>query len=101
MNSRRTRWPATRPQSRAVGTRSSAFRAWAPPVPTTSLYSHTDGVVAWQTCRHDEAMHQVEDIEIRGSHIGMGWNPAVLQVVADRLAQRPGRLAAVRTWRRP
>ena len=61
----------------------------APPVPTTSIYSRTDGVVAWQTCRHDKAMHQVEDIEVRGSHIGMGWNPAVLRVVADRLAQRP------------
>ena len=32
----------------------------------------------------------VQDIEIPGSHIGMGWNPAVLRVVADRLAQRPG-----------
>lgn len=62
-----------------------------PPVPTTSIFSRSDGVVAWQTCVHDVASKQVEDIEVRGSHFGMGWNPAVLNVVADRLAQRPGR----------
>ncbi len=60
-----------------------------PPVPTTSIYSRSDGVVAWQTCRHDEELNLVQDVEIDGSHIGMCWNPAVLNVVADRLAQRP------------
>ena len=62
-----------------------------PPLPTTSIYSRADGVVAWQTCRHAEAADFVEDIEIDGSHVGMGWNPAVLAVVGDRLAQVPGR----------
>ena len=62
----------------------------APSVPTTSIYSRSDGIVAWQTCRHDNPVSQVQDIEIHGSHIGMGWNRSVLQVVADRLAQRPG-----------
>ena len=61
-----------------------------PPVPTTSIYSRSDGVVAWQTCRHDEESNLVQDIEIDGSHIGMCWNSEVLNVVADRLAQRPG-----------
>ncbi len=62
-----------------------------PPVPTTSIYSRTDGIVAWQTCRHTaRAGQQVEDVEVTGSHTGMGWNPAVLRVIADRLAQRPG-----------
>ena len=61
-----------------------------PPVPTTSIYSKTDGVVAWQTCRHDKAPRHVQDIEIEGSHIGMGWNSAALKVVADRLAQPVG-----------
>ena len=50
----------------------------------------TDGVVAWQSCRHPVLRAGVQDIEIQGSHIGMGWNPSVLRVVADRLAQRPG-----------
>ena len=62
----------------------------APEVPTTSIYSRSDGVVAWQTCLHDAVSHDVQDVEVRGSHIGLGWNPAVLRVVADRLAQRPG-----------
>ncbi|CAN5345140.1 alpha/beta hydrolase [soil metagenome] len=58
-----------------------------PPLPTTSIYSRSDGVVAWETCCHAETSRQVQDIEIDGSHIGMGWNPAVLEIVADRLAQ--------------
>jgi len=68
----------------------SARLGHAPDVPTTSIYSRSDGVVAWQTCLHDDASHEVQDVEVRGSHIGLGWNPAVLRVVADRLAQRPG-----------
>ena len=60
-----------------------------PPLPTTSIYSRSDGVVAWETCCHAKTSRQVQDIEIDGSHIGMGWNPAVLNVVADRLAQHP------------
>lgn len=62
----------------------------APKVPTTSIYSRSDGVVAWQSCRHPVQRPGIQDIEIQGSHTGMGWNPSVLRVVADRLAQRPG-----------
>jgi pimeloyl-ACP methyl ester carboxylesterase len=70
----------------------SARLKTAPPVPTTSIYSRTDGVVAWQTCVHDDgAPREVQDIEIRGSHIGMGWNAAALEIIADRLAVPPGR----------
>ena len=65
-----------------------------PPVPTTSIYSRSDGIVAWQACVHARRSPRVQDIEIDGSHIGMGWNPAVLAIVEDRLAQRPGK------WRR-
>jgi pimeloyl-ACP methyl ester carboxylesterase len=62
-----------------------------PPLPTTSIYSRSDGVVAWQTCLHDQASSQVQDIEIHGSHIGMGWNNSALKIIGDRLAQVPGR----------
>lgn len=62
----------------------------APAVPTTSIYSRSDGVVAWQTCTHHEVTAQAEDVEVTSSHLGMGWNPEVLQVVANRLAQRRG-----------
>jgi hypothetical protein len=68
----------------------SARLRLAPAVPTTSIFSRSDGVVAWQTCRHDRVCDGVEDIEVRSSHIGMGWNPEVLKVIADRLAQQPG-----------
>ncbi len=59
-----------------------------PPVPTTAIYSKGDGVVAWQNCM-DVPADQVENIEVRGSHCGLGVNAAVLYAVADRLAQDP------------
>ena len=58
-----------------------------PAVPTTSIYSRSDGVVAWQTCRHPRSSKLTQDIEVKGSHVGMGWNRSVLRVIADRLAQ--------------
>ena len=64
-----------------------------PPVPTTAVYSRTDGVVAWQACVIDNAgasSAQAESVEIEGSHMGLPWNPQVLSIVADRLAQREG-----------
>ena len=63
----------------------------APSVPTTSIYSRSDGVVAWQTCRHVAESQRVQDLEVSGSHIGLGWNREVLRMVGDRLAQPPGR----------
>jgi predicted alpha/beta hydrolase family esterase len=61
-----------------------------PPLPTTSIYSRSDGVVAWETCCHAADSRWVQDIEIDGSHTGMGWNPAALNIIADRLGQQPG-----------
>jgi pimeloyl-ACP methyl ester carboxylesterase len=61
----------------------------APPVPSTAIFSRNDGVVAWQTCREPEAP-QTDNIEVRGSHCGLGTNPAVLWAIADRLAQADG-----------
>lgn len=61
-----------------------------PPVPTTSIFSRTDGVVAWQTCVLDDE-GDCENVEVGGSHMGLPWNPEVLRIVADRLAQPEGR----------
>lgn len=69
----------------------SARLRTAPTVPTTSIYSRSDGVVAWQTCRHARQSRRVQDVEVSGSHVGLGWNRAVLRIVGDRLAQPPGR----------
>lgn len=62
-----------------------------PPVPFSSLYSRTDGVVAWQTCLEPKS-NMRENIHIPSSHIGFGFNPLVLYVIADRLAQPEGKL---------
>jgi pimeloyl-ACP methyl ester carboxylesterase len=61
-----------------------------PPVPTTSIYSRSDGIVAWQSCVMDSAAEgddEPDNVEVDGSHIGLGWNPEVLRVVAQRLSQ--------------
>jgi pimeloyl-ACP methyl ester carboxylesterase len=59
------------------------------PVPSTAIYTRTDGVARWHLCI--EAEHpQAENIEVRGSHCGLGHNPAVILAVADRLAQPEG-----------
>jgi hypothetical protein len=60
-----------------------------PQCPTTSIYSRSDGIVAWQ-CSLNEAAPHTENIEVHASHVGMGMNPLALYVVADRLAQRAG-----------
>ena len=58
-------------------------------VPSTAIYSRTDGVVRWHTCIDTESERH-ENIEVRGSHSGLGWNAAAVFAVTDRLAQRPG-----------
>ncbi|MEM7585659.1 MAG: alpha/beta hydrolase [Acidobacteriota bacterium] len=64
-----------------------------PPVPTTSVYSLTDGIVAWRSSL-DQDGPRVENIQVPGSHIGLGANPLALHVILDRLAQPEGE------WRR-
>ena len=56
------------------------------PVPSTSIYSRTDGVVRWQYCL-DVTDERHENVEVRASHVGFGVNPSALFVIADRLAQ--------------
>jgi hypothetical protein len=58
-------------------------------VPATSIYSRTDGVVPYQYSLESPGP-QRENVEVRGSHLGLGHNPAVLWAVADRLAQPLG-----------
>jgi pimeloyl-ACP methyl ester carboxylesterase len=58
-------------------------------VPSTCLYSRTDGIVAWRSCVDDDGPER-ENIGIRASHCGIGHHPAALMVIADRLAQPEG-----------
>ena len=66
----------------------------APPVPTTSIYSRSDGIVAWRASLQKPDHGQTENIEVVASHIGIGLNPSAWWAVADRLAQDPA------SWRR-
>lgn len=60
-----------------------------PPMPSTSVYTRTDGVVGWRGSLQPEGP-QRENVEVVASHCGLGVNPVVMLVVADRLAQRAG-----------
>lgn len=59
------------------------------PVPSTAIYSRTDGIVAWRSCCEDPGP-QRESIEVESSHLGMGHHPVVLLTIADRLRQPEG-----------
>lgn len=53
-------------------------------VPVTAVYSRRDGIVNWEACI-DHRSRCVEHVEVDASHIGMGSNPEVLRVVAQRM----------------
>lgn len=63
--------------------------AAAPPVPTTSILTKTDGVVGWRGSVQAPGK-QTENIVVHASHIGLGVNPVVMLAIADRLAQPEG-----------
>lgn len=60
-----------------------------PPVPTTSIWSRTDGIVSWR-CSVERVRPFVENIEINASHFGIGAHPLALYAIAERLAQPEG-----------
>ncbi|NVN84511.1 MAG: alpha/beta hydrolase [Rhodopseudomonas sp.] len=66
--------------------------AETPPVPTTAIFSRTDGICAWQGCMETPSAMS-ENIEVESSHCGMGHHPAVVYAVAERLAQPEGEWA--------
>lgn len=61
-----------------------------PPVPSTAIYSKTDGIAAWECCIEDDH-DTTENIGVLSSHFGLGHNPFVLWIIANRLAQREGK----------
>lgn len=56
-------------------------------VPVTAILSRRDGIVSWRACI-DRTSRDVEHVEVRSTHLGMGLDPDVWSVVADRLAQQ-------------
>jgi pimeloyl-ACP methyl ester carboxylesterase len=63
--------------------------AYAPPVPTTAIYSKGDGIVNWQTTFQKDGHAQTQNIRVRGSHCGMTLNPSIWLLVAECLATNP------------
>jgi pimeloyl-ACP methyl ester carboxylesterase len=53
----------------------------APKVPTTSIYSRSDGVVNWKACLRSD----INAIEVKGSHVGLAINPEVYRILAHLL----------------
>jgi pimeloyl-ACP methyl ester carboxylesterase len=72
----------------ALERRIAATNAAAIPVPITAIYSRSDSIVAWRACIDDNAANHVEHVEVRTSHLGLGFSPEVLRIVARALAPR-------------
>ena len=61
-----------------------------PPVPSTAIYSEDDRIVRARYARETPG-ERTESVRVPGGHLGLGSNPFVLEVIADRLAQDPRR----------
>jgi pimeloyl-ACP methyl ester carboxylesterase len=63
----------------------------APPVPTTSILTKSDGVVHWRGSVQKRCVHpHTENIEVLASHCGLGFNPSAVIAIVDRLLQEEG-----------
>ena len=58
-------------------------------VPTTSVYSRRDRIVPWRSSRVSSTADRHENIEVRSSHLTLGFDPAVLYLINDRINQSP------------
>lgn len=57
-----------------------------PQIPITCIYTKTDGLVPWKHCLEAETFrNDIKNIEVFGSHSGMGANATVLLTVAKTL----------------
>jgi pimeloyl-ACP methyl ester carboxylesterase len=56
-------------------------------VPITAIFTRRDRVVSWPACI-DRTSPDVEHVEVRSTHAGMGLDPEVWQIVATRLARQ-------------
>ncbi len=58
-----------------------------PDVPVTCLYTRTDGLVPWKHCMEAESYRSnIKNIEVFGSHSGLGANASVLMMTANALS---------------
>lgn len=61
-----------------------------PPMPSTCIYSETDGIVPAHVAVLDGNSPRHENLPVPGSHLGLGFNPLVFWILADRLSQPEG-----------
>jgi hypothetical protein len=54
-------------------------------VPVTSIYSKRDGIVGWQASI-DKHTVNVEHVEVRATHLGLGISPDIFRILARKLA---------------
>jgi pimeloyl-ACP methyl ester carboxylesterase len=55
-------------------------------VPVTAVYSKRDGIVAWRACI-DRWSPDVRHVEVNETHVGLGFAPRVLALVAEEIAR--------------
>jgi pimeloyl-ACP methyl ester carboxylesterase len=85
-------------QARQVVSEAARIAREAPlQVPTTCIYSKSDGIVAWQCCLSLPAP-ETENVKVHSTHLGYGHNVETLRVISDRLAQPEGQW---RPYRKP
>ncbi len=57
-----------------------------PDVPLTSIWSRNDRVVSWRRSLVEPG-ERIENIEVRSTHLTLGFDPLVIAAVLDRLGQ--------------
>ncbi|AUC81185.1 alpha/beta fold hydrolase [Lacinutrix sp. Bg11-31] len=77
-------------RGKSLKERNERFLAELEPIPTipvTCIYTKTDGLVPWKHCMEAETYREnIKNIEVFGSHSGMGANVSVLLVTANMLS---------------
>jgi pimeloyl-ACP methyl ester carboxylesterase len=54
------------------------------PIPHTAVFTRTDGIVDWRVCVSENTGM---NFEVKGTHVGLVFNPSVHELIAKRLAQ--------------
>ena len=67
------------------------------PVPTTAIFSRSDGLLHWSSCTVDGP--DTENIAVHSSHVGLVSSPLVLAALTDRLAHIDSASHAPFSWR--
>ena len=70
-----------------MGVLAKAFQSKLPDIPVTCIYSKSDGIVGMDMAQTNILCPLKENVEVAGSHSGLGINSAAHTIIADRLAR--------------